>query len=94
MNARNDGSPGYTDKELEELLGEDSSEEGLTSSVTVCGRITTPQRTSVSLRFPNLKIGANFRGPPALPPCCKGYALTPHPFMYAPFGVLTERRPT
>jgi hypothetical protein len=31
---------------------------------------------------PNPKFGANFRGPPALPPCCKADTLTPHPFIY------------
>jgi hypothetical protein len=31
---------------------------------------------------PNLKIGSNFRDLPALPPCYKAYALTPHPFIY------------
>ena len=41
-----------------------------------------------------LAIGTNFRGPVALPPCRTVYALTPHPFTYAPFGVLTGRRPT
>src|SRR5215212_3892693 len=34
------------------------------------------------LQHPNLKIGPNFRGPPALPPCCKASTLTPHPFIY------------
>jgi hypothetical protein len=46
------------------------------------------------LRFPNLKIGTDFRGPPVLPPCCKACALTPHPFTYAAFGVFTGCRPT
>jgi hypothetical protein len=93
MNARNDGSPGYTDKELEELLGEDSSEEGLTSSVTVCGRITTPQRTSVSLRLPDLKIGANFQGQLRYHHAVRLHAEWSSLYLCA-FGVTTERRPT
>ena len=35
---------------------------------------------------------SQFSRSPALPPCCKEYELTPHPFIYALFGVLTGRR--
>jgi hypothetical protein len=35
-----------------------------------------------------------FSKPPALPPCCKAYALTPHPLTYAPYELLSGRRPT
>jgi hypothetical protein len=37
---------------------------------------------------------SQFSRPPALPPCIKACTLTPHPFIYAPFGVLTGRLPT
>jgi hypothetical protein len=46
---------------LEKFLGEEPSRKSLKSSVPICWR-ATPQRASGSLRFPNLKIGANFRG--------------------------------
>jgi hypothetical protein len=48
----------------------------------------------VSVRFPSFKTGTNFRGSPALPPCCKACALSPRPFIYALFGVLTGHRTT
>jgi hypothetical protein len=44
--------------------------------------------------IPNGDYGRELLWGWALPPCCKAYALTPHPFIYAPFGVLTGRRPT